>query len=130
MGDVGVQDADGYLYLTGRTAELIISGGVNIYPVEIDAVLIRHEAVADAAAVGAPNDDWGEEVKAVVELKAGFAPSPELADDILAFAREHLAGYQRPRSVDFIERLPRSESGKVLRKLVREPYWRGRDRAI
>lgn len=130
LGDMGYFDADGFLFLTGRTAELIISGGVNIYPVEIDEVLIRHEAVADAAAVGVPNEDWGEEIKAVVELKPGFSASPETAASILEFARGHLASYQRPRSVDFVERLPRSAAGKVLRQEVRAPYWKGRSRTI
>jgi long-chain acyl-CoA synthetase len=130
MGDMGMIDADGYLFLTGRSAELIISGGVNIYPVEIDEVLIRHEAVADACVVGVPNEDWGEEIKAVVELKPGVAATPATAQSILEFAREKLPGFQRPRSVDFVATLPRSAAGKVLRQQVREPYWKGRSRSI
>jgi long-chain acyl-CoA synthetase len=130
LGDMGRFDREGFLFLTGRTAELIISGGVNIYPVEIDEVIIRHEAVADAAVIGVPNEDWGEEIKAVVELKPGHAPDAATAESILAFAREALPGFQRPRTVDFVETLPRSAAGKVLRQLVREPYWAGRTRRI
>jgi long-chain acyl-CoA synthetase len=130
LGDMGRLDADGDLFLTGRTAELIISGGVNIYPVEIDEVLIRHEGVADAAVVGVPNEDWGEEIKAVVELKAGWAPTPQTAQAILDFAKERLPGFQRPRSVDFVPALPRNAAGKVLRAQVRAPYWKGRGKSI
>jgi long-chain acyl-CoA synthetase len=130
LGDMGRFDADGDLFLTGRTAELIISGGVNIYPVEIDEVLIRHEGVADAAVVGVPNEDWGEEIKAVVELKPGWEASPETAQSILDFAKGKLPGFQRPRTVDFVEALPRSPAGKVLRAQVRAPYWKGRSKSI
>jgi long-chain acyl-CoA synthetase len=130
LGDMGRFDEEGYLFLTGRTAELIISGGVNIYPVEIDEVLIRHEAVADAAVVGVPNEDWGEEIKAVVELKPGFPRDQTTIDSIMAFAKERLPGFQRPRSVDFVDTLPRSLAGKVLRSQVREPYWKGRSKKI
>jgi long-chain acyl-CoA synthetase len=130
LGDMGRFDADGDLFLTGRTAELIISGGVNIYPVEIDEVLIRHEGVADAAVVGVPNEDWGEEIKAVVELKPGWDPTPETAQSIIDFARDKLPGFQRPRTVDFVDALPRSPAGKVLRAQVRAPYWKGRSKSI
>lgn len=130
LGDMGRFDEQGFLFLTGRTAELIISGGVNIYPVEIDEVIIRHPAVADAAVIGVPNEDWGEEIKAVVELKSGYSPDETTAASILAFARDALPGFQRPRTVDFVETLPRSAAGKVLRQLVREPYWAGRTRRI
>lgn len=130
LGDMGYLDEAGYLFLTGRSAELIISGGVNIYPVEIDEVLIQHEAVADAAAVGVPNDEWGEEIKAVVELKPGYTASDETRDSILAFAREKLPGFQRPRTVDFVTELPRSAAGKVLRQAVRDPYWADRKKAV
>ena len=123
MGDHGYIDEDGYLFLTGRTSELIIAGGVNIYPAEIDSVLLMHPAVADAASVGVPNDEYGEEVKAVIETKKGTATGGELADDIMAFCRKHLAKYKCPRSVDFVEQLPRSGPGKVLRQQVRDAYW-------
>jgi len=130
LGDVGRWDEDGYLFLTGRTAELIISGGVNIYPVEIDEVLIRHPAIADAAVVGAPNEDWGEEIKAVVELKPGYATDASTVQSILDFAKDNLPGFQRPRTVDFVDALPRSPAGKVLRAQVRAPYWVGRGKSI
>lgn len=130
LGDMGRFDEDGFLFLTGRTAELIISGGVNIYPVEIDEVLLQHPFVADAAVVGTPNEEWGEEIKAVIELKPGVSSSPDTAQAILEFCRARLQSFQRPRTVDFVDRLPRSEAGKVLRKEVRARYWQGRDRAI
>ena len=130
LGDMGRLDAEGDLFLTGRTAELIISGGVNIYPVEIDEVLIRHEGVADAAVVGVPNEDWGEEIKAVVELKPGWRPSADTAQSILDFARDKLPGFQRPRTVEFVDALPRNAAGKVLRAQVRAPYWKGRSKSI
>ncbi len=130
LGDMGRLDEDGDLFLTGRTAELIISGGVNIYPVEIDEVLIRHPLIADAAVVGVPNEDWGEEIKAVVELKPGVSGSAETTQSILDFARDRLPGFQRPRTIDYVETLPRNAAGKVLRAQVRAPYWAGRSKSI
>ncbi|MGA2953800.1 MAG: acyl-CoA synthase, partial [Caulobacteraceae bacterium] len=130
LGDVGYLDDDGYLFLTGRTAECIISGGVNIYPQEIDNELIKHPAVEDSCTIGAPNPEWGEEVKAVITLNPGYAPSENLAAEILAFARERLAGYKTPRSLDFTVELPRSPAGKIQRGKVRAPYWAGRARQI
>lgn len=130
MGDMGYFDDDGYLFLTGRSAETIISGGVNIYPQEIDNELIKHEAVADSATVGVPHDEWGEQVKAVILLKPGYEPSDLLANEILAFARDSLPGFKVPRSLDFVDSLPRSEAGKIQRGKVRAPYWEGRARQI
>ena len=130
LGDVGHLDEDGYLFLTGRTAECIISGGVNIYPQEIDNEIIKHPAIEDSCAIGVPNDEWGEEVKAVVTLRPSFEPSEALAAEILAFARGRLAGYKAPRSLDFAEELPRSPAGKVQRGKVRAPHWAGRARQI
>jgi long-chain acyl-CoA synthetase len=130
MGDVGYFDEDGYLFLTGRNAETIISGGVNIYPQEVDNELIKHDAVADSSTVGVPHDEWGEQVKAVIMLKEGYAPSEELVQEILAFARANLPGFKVPRSVDFVTDLPRSEAGKIQRNKVRAPYWEGRARQI
>jgi long-chain acyl-CoA synthetase len=130
LGDMGYVDEDGYLFLTGRSAELIISGGVNIYPQEIDNVLVQHPAVADVCCVGGPDDAWGEAVRAVVELRPGFDPSDAIAADILAFARERLSGFKTPKSVDFTDVLPRMASGKVQRGIVRQRYWEARDRAI
>lgn len=130
MGDVGYFDEDDYLFLTGRSAETIISGGVNIYPQEIDNELVKHEAVADAATVGIPHDEWGEEVKAIILLKPGVTPSDALAEEILAFARNTLPSFKVPRSLDFAVELPRSEAGKIQRNKVRAPYWQGRMRQI
>ncbi|HEX3408299.1 MAG TPA: AMP-binding protein [Caulobacteraceae bacterium] len=130
LGDVGYLDADGYLFLTGRTAECIISGGVNIYPQEIDNELIKHPAVEDSCTIGVPNEEWGEEVKSVVTLNPGYVGSDDLAADIQTFARAHLAGFKVPRSVEFVGELPRSPAGKIQRKTVREPYWAGRARQI
>ena len=129
MGDMGYFDEDGFLFLTGRSAEVIISGGVNIYPAEIDQEVLKHPAVADAAAVGVPSEEWGEEVKLVVELNEGYRPDDAMAKELLAFAAENLPGYQRPRSVDFVAELPRMPSGKVLRRTIRDAYWQG-DRKI
>ena len=130
LGDVGYLDEDGYLFLTGRTAECIISGGVNIYPQEIDNELIKHPAVEDSCTIGVPNDEWGEEVKSVVTLNPGYVGSDDLATDIIKFARGRLAGFKVPRSVEFVDELPRSPAGKIQRKKVREPYWAGRARQI
>jgi long-chain acyl-CoA synthetase len=130
LGDHGYLDEEGYLFLTGRSSETIISGGVNIYPAEIDSVLLMHPDVADAAVIGVPNEEFGEEVKAVVVPKPGRQSSPELAQALIAFCREHLAHFKCPRSVDFATDLPRSDAGKVYRRLVREPYWKGLGRSI
>ena len=130
MGDLGYFDEDGFLFLTGRSAEVIISGGVNVYPAEIDAVLLEHPAVADVATVGVPNEEWGEEVKAVVQPKPEAAGGPALAAELLAFARSRLAAFKCPRSIDFADELPRLPTGKIVRRLVRDPYWQGRSRTI
>lgn len=130
LGDVGYVDEEGYLFLTGRTAECIISGGVNIYPQEIDNEIIKHPAVEDSCAIGVPNDEWGEEVKVVVTLRPGHRQDETLARDILAFARTHLAGFKSPRTLEFVDELPRSPAGKIQRGKVRAPYWAGRARQI
>jgi long-chain acyl-CoA synthetase len=109
---------------------MIISGGVNIYPQEIDSVLLGHPAVLDACTVGVPNEEWGEEVRSVIQLREGIAAGPEAADDILRFARDRLPGFKCPRSVEFVAELPRLPSGKIQRRLVRAPYWEGRGREI
>jgi long-chain acyl-CoA synthetase len=123
LGDHGYLDDDGFLFLTGRSAELIISGGVNIYPAEVDAVLLTHPAVADAGTIGIPNDEWGEEVKAVVELKDGIEPSDALVAELQSWCRDRLARYKCPRSIDFDGDLPRHDTGKIYRRLVRDRYW-------
>jgi long-chain acyl-CoA synthetase len=130
LGDMGYLDADGYLFLNGRNAETIISGGVNIYPQEIDAELLKHPAVVDVCTVGVPNDEWGEEVKSVVQLEDGRVGTPELAAELIAFARSRLPGFKTPRSIDFVSDLPRLPSGKIQRRHVRAPYWAGRARQI
>lgn len=130
MGDMGHVDADGYVFLTDRATNMIISGGVNIYPAEVEHVLADHPAVVDAAVFGIPDDEWGESVKAAIELQPGIEPSAELALELIAFARGRLASYKVPRSIDFEDRLPRLDTGKILTRQLREPYWRDRDRSI
>lgn len=122
LGDIGYLDEERYLFLTDRTANLIISGGVNIYPAEVDAVLLQHPAVGDVAVIGVPDDDMGESVKAVVELRDGFDPSPELGAEMIAFVRERIAHFKAPRTVDFIDRLPREDNGKIYKRRLREQY--------
>jgi long-chain acyl-CoA synthetase len=130
LGDIGRVDPDGYVALADRSSHTIISGGVNIYPAEIEHVLQEHPAVGDVAVFGIPDDEWGEQVKAAVELAPGYQPSPALADEILAFARARLAAYKLPRSVDFEQTLPRHSSGKLYVRRLRERYWQGRERKI
>ncbi|MFC8699230.1 acyl-CoA synthetase [Streptomyces parvus] len=130
VGDLGVLDADGYLFLRDRKIDMIIAGGVNIYPAEIESALLTHPAVADAAAFGIPHADRGEEVKAVVEPAEGHTPSDALAAAILAHCEERLAGYKRPRSLDFITAMPRDPNGKLYKRRLREPYWEGFERPL
>ncbi|MDJ0385582.1 acyl-CoA synthetase [Streptomyces sp. G-G2] len=130
VGDLGLMDEEGYLFLRDRKIDMIISGGVNIYPAEIESALLTHPAVADAAAFGIPNGDWGEEVKAVIEAAEGHEPGEALAAEILAHCERQLAGYKRPKTVDFIETMPRDPNGKLYKRRLREPYWEGHDRAM
>jgi long-chain acyl-CoA synthetase len=130
LGDQGHLDADGYLFLTGRSAETIISGGVNIYPQQIDDILLQYPGIHEACTVGVPNEEWGEEVKAVVEVAPGVSQDDAMRDAILAFCRERLAAFKCPRSVDFKVDLPRLPSGKIQRHKVRAPYWEGRASTI
>ena len=123
VGDVGYVDDDGFLYLTDRSTFMIISGGVNIYPQECENLLITHPKVADAAVFGVPNEDLGEEVKAVVQPMPGVSAGPELADELLAFCAEHLARQKVPRSIDFDAELPRLPTGKLYKRQVRDRYW-------
>lgn len=122
VGDLGYLDEDGYLYVTGRSADLVISGGTNIYPAEIDSVLLAHPAVADAATLGVPDPEWGEVVQAVVVPVPGTEPTPDLARELMAHCKARLGSLRTPRAVDFVGELPRSEAGKVLRKQLRERY--------
>ncbi len=130
MGDMGYLDEDGYLFLTGRSAETIIAGGVNIYPQEIDDVLSRHPAVYEVCTIGVPNEEWGESVKSVVEVASGFDAAESLEEELLTYCREHLPDYKRPRSIDFATDIPRMPTGKIQRHKVRAKYWEGRDKAI
>ena len=123
LGDVGYVDADGYLYLTDRKAYMIISGGVNIYPQEIEDALVLHPAVQDVAVFGVPNADFGEEVKAVVELASGHGPTESTRDDLMSYAKANLAGYKVPRSIDFTDALPRLPTGKLYKRLLKDQYW-------
>ena len=125
VGDMGYLDQGGYLYLTDRSSFMIISGGVNIYPQECENLLVTHPQVADAAVFGVPNEDFGEEVKAVVELVAGAVPGPALAQQLMAFCAEHLARHKCPRSIDFTDKLPRLPTGKLYKRTLRDPYWAG-----
>ena len=123
VGDVGKVDEDGYLYLTDRKTYMIISGGVNIYPQETENLLITHPKVLDAAVIGVPNEDLGEEVKAVVQLVEGIEAGPDLERELIAFCREHLAHFKCPRTVDFTDELPRLPTGKLYKRLLRDKYW-------
>lgn len=126
-GDLGYMDEQGYVYIMDRNKDLIISGGVNIYPREVEEVLLQHPAVAEACVIGVPDEVWGEAVKAVVVLKPGATTT---ADEIIAFVGERLAGYKKPKSVDFVAELPKSAYGKVLKRELRNRYWAGRERKI
>ena len=130
VGDVAYRDDEGYYYICDRRIDMIISGGVNIYPAEIESVLLTHPKVGDAAVFGIPHDDWGEEVKAVVEPAEGIEPGPVLADELMGFASERLAKYKLPRTIDFVPELPRDPNGKLYKRKLRDPYWEGRARAI
>jgi acyl-CoA synthetase (AMP-forming)/AMP-acid ligase II len=126
-GDAGTMDEDGFIFIKDRLKEMIVSGGENIYPAEIEALLSSHPEIAEAAVIGVPDVKWGEAVKAVVVLRAGSAMTGEA---LIAWCSAKLAGYKRPRSVDFVETLPRNASGKVLKRVLREPYWAGRERGV
>ena len=126
-GDAGMLDVDGYLYIQDRLKDMIITGAENVYPAEVESVIYGHPDVTDAAVIGVPDPKWGEAVKAVVVLRPGAVPNPE---EIIAFARERLAGFKCPKSIDVIDVLPRNPSGKILRRELREPYWAGYERRV
>jgi len=130
LGDVGYLDEEGYLYLTDRKANMIISGGVNIYPQEAENVLTMHPKVIDVAVFGVPNEDFGEEVKAVVQPVDMASAGPDLERELIAYCREHLAAFKCPRTVDFAAELPRHPTGKLYKRLLRDPYWEGRTSKI
>ncbi len=126
LGDVGRVDPDGYLYLTDRSTFMIVSGGVNIYPQEAENLLVMHPKLVDAAVFGVPNDEFGEEVKAVVQPVDGVTPGPDLEAELIDYCRSHLATYKCPRTVEFDAELPRDPNGKLYKRRIRERYWQGR----
>jgi fatty-acyl-CoA synthase len=126
-GDAGYMDRDGYLYIHDRIKDMIISGGENIYPAEVESAICDHPDVAEVAVIGVPDEKWGEAVKAIVVMKQGKSAT---ATDIINFTRERIAGFKTPKSVEFIEALPRNPSGKILRRHLRDPYWEGKDRQV
>jgi len=130
LGDVGYLDDEGYLYLTDRKAYMIISGGVNIYPQEAENLLVTHPKVMDVAVFGVPNEEFGEEVKAVVQPMDPAAAGPELEQELLEFCRANLAHYKCPRTIDFDEELPRHPTGKLYKRLLRDRYWTGKESRI
>jgi acyl-CoA synthetase (AMP-forming)/AMP-acid ligase II len=130
VGDVGHVDADGYLYLTDRQSYMIISGGVNIYPQETENLLSTHPAVMDVAVIGVPNEDLGEEVKAVVQPVDASLVGPDLAQELIGFCRAHLAHFKCPRTVDFVDELPRLPTGKLYKRHIRDKYWAGHQTSI
>jgi len=130
LGDMGYVDEDGYLYLTDRSTFTIVSGGVNIYPKEAENLLVMHPKLVDAAVFGVPNEEFGEEVKAVVQPADGVAAGPELEAELIAYCRAHLAAYKCPRTVEFDADLPRDPNGKLYKRRIRERYWQGRSSRI
>ena len=127
VGDIGHVDEEGYLYLHGRSSDIIITGGVNVHPSEVEAVLHQHAAVDDVAVFGIPDPEWGEQIKAVIQPAPGVGD--ELAVELLAFCRERLAAYKVPRSIDFVPQLPRDPNGKLYKRQLRDPYWTGQESA-
>jgi long-chain acyl-CoA synthetase len=129
-GDAGYTDAGGFLYLHDRVKDMIVSGGENVYPAEVENVVAKHPAVADVAVIGVPDERWGEAVKAIVVPAPGIEANDATAAEIIAWARENLAGYKLPKSIDYAEVLPRNPSGKLLKRELREPYWAGVERRV
>ncbi|MEP1595303.1 MAG: AMP-dependent synthetase, partial [Halieaceae bacterium] len=119
-GDVATWDEDGYIFIVDRAKDMIISGGENIYSTQVEAAIHQHPAVLESAVFGVPHDEWGEAVKAVVVLKPGESASEQ---DIIDAASQHLASYQKPKSVDFVDSLPKAPTGKILKRELRDPYW-------
>jgi fatty-acyl-CoA synthase len=126
-GDAGYMDADGYVYIHDRVKDMIISGGENVYPAEVENAIYGHPDVAEVAVIGVPDAKWGEAVKAVCVPKPGHQVDPAA---IIAWARERIAGFKVPKSVDVIAELPRNPTGKILRRALRAPYWEGRERQV
>ena len=130
LGDIGYLDGEGYLFLCDRRADVIVSGGVNVYPAQIESVLLDHPAIADCCVVGAPDDEWGEAVCAVVQLPPGVTLDDAMGDDLRQWCRDRLAGYQVPRTLHAVDELPRTETGKMARQIVRASFWSHQNRRI
>jgi long-chain acyl-CoA synthetase len=130
VGDWGLLDEDGYLFLKDRKSDMIISGGVNIYPAEIESVFLTMPKIGDVAVFGIPHEDWGEEIKAVVEPAPGVEPDDALRDEIFAFMQDNLAKFKRPKTIDFTVEMPRDPNGKLYKRKLRDPYWEGKQRQI
>jgi fatty-acyl-CoA synthase len=126
-GDAAYMDEDGYVFIYDRVKDMIVTGGENVYPAEVENALFGHPAIADAAGIGVPDDKWGEAVKAIVVLKPG-APKDEA--DIIDWARTRIAHFKAPKSVDFVDSIPRNGAGKILKRELRAPYWKGRERRV
>ena len=126
-GDAGTMDDEGFVFIQDRVKDMVVTGSENVYPREVEEVIFQHPAVADAAVIGVPDDKWGETLKAIVVLREGETLEPE---GLIDHCREKLAGFKIPRSVDMIAELPRNASGKVLKKDLREPYWKGHERRV
>jgi acyl-CoA synthetase (AMP-forming)/AMP-acid ligase II len=126
-GDFARFDKEGYVYIVDRKHDMIISGGKNIYPREIEELLYRHEAILEAAVIGVPDDYWGESVKALVVLKEGMETSEE---EIIDFCKDNLASYKKPKSVEFRKELPKSPTGKILKRVIKEAFWKEDDRRV
>ena len=130
LGDIGRLDAEGYLYLTDRKAFMIVAGGVNIYPQEIEDVLLAHPDVLDAAVFGVPNPEMGEEVKAVIQPVDFHAAGDDMTANLRAWCEERLAGFKRPRTYDYVEQLPRLDNGKLYKRELRDRFWEGRESRV
>jgi long-chain acyl-CoA synthetase len=130
VGDIGYLDDAGYLFLCDRKADMIISGGVNIYPAEVESALFAHPKVSDVAVFGIPDPEWGEQVRAVVEPAQDATAGPDLEQELIEFCRERLARYKCPKTIEFIDAMPREPTGKLLKRKLRDPYWAAERRSI
>jgi acyl-CoA synthetase (AMP-forming)/AMP-acid ligase II len=126
-GDAATLDEDGFIYIRDRIKDMVVSGGENVYPIEVESVIAEHPAVADVAVIGVPDHRWGETVKAVVVLRDGATVTEQ---ELIEFCRPRLAGFKRPTSVDFVQTIPRNPTGKILKRELREPYWQGQQRRV
>jgi acyl-CoA synthetase (AMP-forming)/AMP-acid ligase II len=126
-GDIGAMDQNGYVYILDRSRDMVISGGLNVYPREVEEVLLTHPAVSEVCVFGVPHEKWGEALKAHVVL---VPEASATAEEIIAYAGQHLAGYKKPKSVDFVTELPKTTYGKLDKKAVRAPYWAGQERMV